>query len=72
MLFYQQTDILKTTVEELNKEIVDKNKTIEQMQTKIMAKEELMDKLTKVIAICHCLTVVPLFFTCSFVKTAFF
>ena len=36
-------------MEELNKEISDKNKTEEKMQTKIEAQEELLDKLSQVI-----------------------
>ena len=40
-------------MEELNKEIADKNKSIEQMQTTVVAQDELVDKLTEVIAISH-------------------
>ena len=36
-------------MEELNKEIADKNMTEEQMKTKIVAQEELVDKLSQVI-----------------------
>ena len=39
---------MKTTVEELNKEIADKNMTEEQMRTTIVTQEELVDKLTMV------------------------
>ena len=38
-------------MEELNKEIADKNMTEEQMKTNIVAQEELLDKLSQVITI---------------------
>ena len=47
-MLYQQIDILKTTVEELNKEIADKNMTIEQMQNTVVTQDELVDRLTEV------------------------
>ena len=43
--------MLKTTVEELNNEIVDKNESEEQMRTTIVTQEELVDKLSMVIKI---------------------
>ena len=55
VLYHQEISILKTTVEELNKEIADKNMTEEQMKTKIVAHEELVDKLSQVITIYHCI-----------------
>ena len=41
--------MLKTTVKELNNEIVDKNESEEQMRTTIVTQEELVDKLSMVI-----------------------
>ena len=43
--------MLKTTVEELNNDIVDKNESEEQMRTTIVTQEELVDKLSMVIKI---------------------
>ena len=53
--------MLKTTVEELNKEITKTNKTEQQMKTTIVTLEEMVDTLTKVITIlllyCSCVVV---------------
>ena len=43
--------MLKRAVEELNKEMTDKNKTEEQMRLTIVTQEELVDKLTMVMTI---------------------
>ena len=51
VLFHQEIGMLKTTVEELNNEIVDKNESEEQMRTTIVTQEELVDKLSMVIKI---------------------
>ena len=42
-------------MEELKKEIADKNMTEEQMQMKTVAQEEFVDTLTQVVAIDQCL-----------------